>query len=90
MQVTAPDHQIAQVVQQVLDPHTGAVNGRPEPQPRPRTHLASRLVDRSPASAEPAGLIWSHEQLAGQGPQRWRRALQRENRDLVSVFAGQY
>jgi len=59
--VEAPDHQIAQVVHKVLDPHTGEVSGRPEPQPTPRTHLASRLVDRVPAAAEPAGLAWSHE-----------------------------
>ena len=86
--VEAPDHQIAQVVHKVLDPHTGEVSVRPEPQPTPRTHLASRMVDRVPASAEPAGLAWSHEQLAGEGPLRWRRQLQQENRDQVIVFVG--
>jgi hypothetical protein len=83
--VEAPDHQIAQVVHKVLDPLTGEVSVTPEPQRRPRTHLASRVADRAPAPAASTGLAWSHEQLAGQVPLRWRRQLQRENRDKVIV-----
>ncbi len=88
--VEAPDHQIAQVTQQVIDAQTGEVSGVPEPAPMPRTHLASRLAEPAPAAATPTGPIWGHEQLAGEGLQRWRRRLQRENRDLVIVFAGQH
>jgi hypothetical protein len=86
----APDHQIAQVVHKVIDVQTGAVSVTPEPQRLRRTHLASRLetIDTSPAKASVP--VWSHEQLAGQGPLRWRRRLQRENRDRVIVFVGQH
>ena len=88
--VEAPDHQIAQVTHQVIDAQTGEVNGVPEPAPTPRTHLASRLAPLDPAAAQPTGLVWSHEQLAGQGPLRWRQQLQRENRDKVIVFVDHY
>ena len=86
----APDHQIAQVLHKVIDVQTGAVSVTPEPQRLRRTHLASRLetIDTSPAKASVP--VWSHEQLAGQGPLRWRRRLQRENRDRVIVFVGQH
>jgi len=86
--VTAPDHQIDQVVHKVMDAHTGEVSVVPEPKRTPRTHLASRLADSATPPTQPPGPVWSHEQLAGQGPLRWRRQLQRENRDKVIVFAG--
>jgi hypothetical protein len=86
--VTAPDHQIDQVVHKVIDAHTGEVSVVPEPKRTPRTHLASRMADNATPPTQPTGPIWSHEQLAGQGPLRWRRQLQRENRDKVIVFAG--
>ncbi len=76
--------------QGVIDAQTGEVSSVPEPAPAPRTHLASRLVEPGPTTATPTGPIWGHEQLAGEGPLRWRRRLQRENRDLVIVFAGQH
>jgi hypothetical protein len=82
--VAAPDHQIAQVVHKVIDAQTGAVSVTPEPQRKLRTHLASRLAETYTPPAQPTGPIWSHEQLEGQGPLRWRR----ENRDRVIVFVG--
>ena len=30
--------------------------------------------------------VWSHEQLEGEGPLRWRQCLRRENRDEAIVF----
>ena len=87
---TAPDHQIAQVVHKVISAQTGEVSVTPEPQRTPRTHLASRLAETDTPPAQPTGLVWSHEQLAGQGPLRWRRQLQRENRDKVIVFVDHY
>ena len=84
----APDHQIAQVVHKVIDAQTGVVSVTPAPQRTQRTHLASRLAEPDTAPAQPTGPVWSHEQLAGQGPLRWRRQLRRENRDKVIVFVG--
>jgi hypothetical protein len=84
--VAAPDHQIAQVVHKVIDAQTGEVDRVPEPAPTPRTHLASRMAPLDTSTVKLTGLVWSHEQLAGQGPLRWRRQLQRENRDKVIVF----
>jgi len=86
--VAAPDHQIAQVVHQVIDAQTGAVSVPPEPKRKLRTHLASRLEETYTPPAKPTGPVWSHEQLEGQGPLRWRRRLRRENRDRVIVFVG--
>jgi hypothetical protein len=88
--VTAPDHQITQVVHKVIDAHTGEVSVTPEPKRTRRTHLASRLEERDTPPAKPTEPVWSHEQLAGEGPLRWRRRLRRENRDLVIVFVGQH
>ena len=84
----APDHQIAQVVHKVIDAQTGEVRQIPEPKRTRRTHLASRIDESDSPPAKPTGPVWSHEQLAGQGPLRWRRRLQRTNRDLVIVFRG--
>ena len=70
----------------VLEAQTGEVDRVPEPAPTPRTHLASRMAPLDTSTAKPTGLVWSHEQLAGQGPLRWRRQPQRENRDKVIVF----
>jgi len=88
--VAAPDHQITQVLHKVFDAHTGAVRVLPEPQRKQRTHLASRMAETDTPPAQPTGPVWSHEQLAGQGPLRWRRQLQRENRDKVIVFMDHY
>ena len=85
----APDYQIARVVHKIVDAQTGAVSGVSEPQPARRTHLATRFKEEAAATpAKPTSPAWSHEQLAGQGPLRWRRQLQRENRDKVLVFVG--
>jgi len=86
--VAAPDHQIAQVVHKIIDAQTGAVSRVPEPTRPPRTHLASRMAQSNMPPAQPTAPLWSHEQLDGQGPLRWRRQLQRENRDQVIVFVG--
>jgi len=86
--VAAPDYQIAQVVHKVISAQTGEVSVTPAPQRTQRTHLASRLAEPDTAPAKPTGPVWSHEQLEGQGPLRWRRRLQRENRDKVIVFVG--
>ena len=86
--VAAPDHQIAQVVHKVIDAQTGEVSVTPEPKRPRRTHLASRMAELDTPPAQPTGPVWSHEQLAGQGPLRWRRRLRRENRDKVIVFVG--
>jgi hypothetical protein len=87
--VEAPDHQIAQVVHKVLDAQTGEIRVVPESKPKPpRTHLASRVENSDTPPAKPTVPVWSHEQLAGQGPLRWRRRLRSENRDKVIVFVG--
>jgi len=86
--VAAPDHQIDQVVHKVLDAQTGEVSTVPEPTRKLRMHLASHMEEICTPPAKPTGPIWGHEQLAGQGPLRWRRRLRRANRDKVIVFAG--
>jgi hypothetical protein len=85
----APDYQIAQGVHKIIDAQTGAVSRVPEPKPARRTHLATRFAAEAAAPpATPTAPAWSHEQLEGQGPLRWRRHLQCENRDKVIVFVG--
>jgi len=86
--VEPPDYQIEQVVHKVIDVQTGAVSTVPEPQRPRRTHLASRMEESYSPPAKPTLPSWSYEQLAGQGPLRWRRRLHRENRDKVIVFVG--
>jgi hypothetical protein len=86
--VKPPDYQIERVVHKVTDAQTGAVSSVPEPQQPRRTHLASRMAEVYTPPAQPTLPAWSHEQLAGQGPLRWRRRLRRENRDKVIVFVG--
>jgi hypothetical protein len=86
--VAAPDHQISQVVHKVIDAETGVVSVTPEPKRTRRTHLASRMEEIYTPPAQPTVPVWSHEQLEGQGPLRWRRRLRRENRDQVIVFVG--
>jgi hypothetical protein len=86
--VEPPDYQIEQVVHKVLDAQTGKVSIVPEPERPRRTHLASRMEEVYTPPAQPTLPAWSHEQLEGQGPLRWRRRLRRENRDKVIVFVG--
>jgi hypothetical protein len=82
------DNQIVQVTQRVINAQTGEVQETPEPKRRKQTHLASRMEEIYSPPAKPTVPNWSHEQLAGQGPLRWRRRLRRENRDKVIVFVG--
>jgi hypothetical protein len=84
------DHQIVQVLHKVIDVQTGAVTETPEPKRQKRTHLASRMAEVYTPPAKPTLASWSHEQLEGQGPLRWRRHLRRENRDKVIVFVGHH
>ena len=84
----ASDHQIVQVVHKVIDVTTGEVKEIPEPTRKKRTHLASRMEEVYTPPVRPTLASWSHEQLEGQGPLRWRRRLRRENRDKVIVFVG--
>jgi Transposase DDE domain len=82
------DHQIVQVTHRVINAQTGEVQETPEPKRRKQTHLASRMEEIYSPPAKPTVPNWSHEQLEGQGPLRWRRRLRRENRDKVIVFVG--
>ena len=82
------DHQIVQVAHKVIDVQTGEVTETSAPQRKKRTHLASRMEEVYTPPAKPTLASWSHEQLEGQGPLRWRRHLRRENRDKVIVFVG--
>ncbi len=84
----ASDHQIVQVAHKVIDVTTGEVKELPEPTRKKRTHLASRMEEVYTPPVRPTLASWSHEQLEGQGPLRWRRRLRRENRDKVIVFVG--
>ena len=72
----------------MIDAHTGEVRVTPEPKRTRRTHLASRMEELYTPPAQPTVPVWSHEQLEGEGPLRWRRRLRRENRDYVIVFVG--
>ena len=84
------DHQIVQVLHKVIDVQTGAVTETSEPKHKKRTHLASRMEEVYPPPAKPTLAAWRQEQLAGQGPLRWRRHLRRQNRDQVIVFVGHH
>ena len=85
----APDYQIAQVGHKIIGAQTGAVSIVPEPKPSRRTHLATRFKEEAAAPpAKPTSPACSHEQLEGRGPLRWRRHLQRANRDKGIVLIG--
>ena len=82
----ASDHQIAKAIHKVIDAQTGEITQTTAA--RPSTHLASRMEEIYTPPAKPTLPSWSHEQLEGQGPLRWRRRLRRENLDKVIVFVG--
>ncbi|MBU1878169.1 MAG: transposase, partial [Chloroflexi bacterium] len=85
-----PDHQIEHITQRRVAVDTGEIITEPAPvQPRP-THLASVIEAHGVNTTEPAPDILAHSLLGGQGPRRWRRQLQCENRDKVIVFIGQH
>jgi hypothetical protein len=84
------DHQISAVVHRVLQPDTGQVSPLPEPA-RPRlTHLASLIASQPQADASETLDVLAHSLFGGQGLARWRRELQRENRENVIVFIGSH
>ena len=90
-----PDHQISSTVYQVVATDTGEIAETPQPAHPVPIHLASVVAPRPPnetgdetAANKPSDIL-AHSLLAGQGSLRWRRQLQRENRDKVLVFIGQ-
>jgi hypothetical protein len=50
------------------------------------SHLANRMGQVCTPPAKRIVPVWSHEQLEGEGPLRWRRRLRREKRDKAIVF----
>lgn len=88
------DHQIETITQRRVAADTGEIITAPTPVDPAPTHLASALTAQTgdavatPDTTEqtPDGL--AHSLLGGQGTRRWRRQLQRENRDKVIVFMG--
>jgi len=91
-----PAHQIKHITQRRVTVDTGEIITEPAPvNPRP-THLASVIasppMDKAHAAntTEQSPDVLAHSLLGGQGMRRWRRQLQRENRDKVIVFMGPY
>ena len=88
------DPQIKRTSQRVIAVDTGEVTTQPAPTNRGPAHLASAVAaqlktqTRSQSATEQRLALLEHNLLGGQGPQRWRRQLQRENRDKVIVFVG--
>jgi len=91
-----PDRQIDRTTYRVVVVDTGEVRETLPPDRPALTHLASAITpppaeSGGPASAADAGADFlAHSLLGGQGALRWRRQLQRENRDQVIVFIGQH
>lgn len=54
--------------------------------PAAPSHLARPVPPTAPGTPPPAPPRLSHAQLAGQGAQRWRQELRRQNRDKLIVF----
>jgi len=52
------------------------------------SHLARPMPPAQTGAPPPASPRLSHAQLAGQGAQRWRQELRRQNRDKLIVFVG--
>jgi hypothetical protein len=88
------DHQINATVYRVRAAATQTPVDWPAPVNRVPTHLASVVTPTAPVgeTEEPAGdtpgELLAHSLLGGHGVARWRRQLQRENRDKVIVFIG--
>jgi hypothetical protein len=89
------DHQIDSTSYRVLAVDTGEITPMPAPPNPVPTHLASVIspqpsdVANQQTPAEQASDFLAHSLLDGQGALRWRRQLQRENRDKVIIFIGQ-
>jgi hypothetical protein len=89
------DHQVSRTVYQMIATGTGEITEMSEPVNPVPTHLASVVAPQLPdetgdetAANEPPDFL-AHSLLGGQGTLRWRRQLQRENRDKVIVFIAQ-
>jgi len=79
------DHQIETVAYRRLMPDTGELIDLPQPSPTCLSHLASQITPPAP-DLNPGLDFLAYHLLGGQGLERWRRELQRENRDKVIVF----
>jgi len=88
------DHQISATVYRVRPAATATPVDWPAPAHPVPTHLASVVSppalgeDPAELTEETPGEFLAHSLLGGQGVARWRRELQRENRDKVIVFIG--
>jgi hypothetical protein len=89
------DHQISSTIHRVVATDTGEITEMPALVKPVPTHLASVVAPQpldetsdETAANKPPDLL-AHSLLGGQGTLRWRRQLQRENRDKVIVFIDQ-
>lgn len=86
--------QVSRTVYQMIATDTGEIIEMPLPVNPVPTHLASVVAPQPPDETgdvtvpnEPPDFL-AHSLLGGQGTLRWRRQLQRDNRDKVIVFIG--
>jgi hypothetical protein len=90
----AADHQISHTVHRILATDTGELTEVPVVADPVPTHLASAIASPprdetgDETTADKKSDFLAHSLLNGQGTHRWRRQLQRENRDKVIVFIG--
>jgi hypothetical protein len=88
------DHQISNTIYRVLVMDTGELTELPTAVDPVPTHLASAIASQTVNEAGDETTVdnksdfLAHSLLDGQGTLRWRRQLQRENRDKVIVFIG--
>jgi hypothetical protein len=88
------DHQISNTVYRVLATDTGELTELPAAADPVRAHLASAVASQAineagdETTVDKRSDFLAHSLLGGQGTLRWRRQLQRENRDKVIVFIG--
>lgn len=88
----AADHQISKTIHRVLATDTGELTQVPVAADPVPTHLASVIAPQptdeagDETTADEKSDFLAHSLLDGQGTLRWRRQLQRENRDKVIVF----
>jgi len=91
-----PDHQIETITHRRVTVDTGEIITAPAPVNPASTHLASVLTAQPVDEVHAANIteqspdFLAHSLLSGQGARRWRRQLQRENRDKVIVFIDQH
>jgi hypothetical protein len=88
------DRQIDSIAYRVVMVDSGEITDLPTPPNPVPSHLASPILPQltetdHKSTADQLGDFLAHSLLGGQGPLRWRRRLQRENRDKVIVFIGQ-